>query len=84
MAVTVDQVHVARQPILDARQQVFGYEPLYRATAAADACLETSASVSARVIGDALLGIGFEPSPTAAAPSSTSTCTRCSPMPAAC
>lgn len=60
MAVTVDQVHVARQPILDARQQVFGYELLYRATAAAEACLETNASVSARVIGDALLGIGFD------------------------
>lgn len=60
MAVTVDHVHVARQPILDARQQVFGYELLYRATAAADACVATNASVAARVIGDALLGIGFD------------------------
>ncbi len=60
MAATVDQVHVARQPILDARQQVFGYELLYRATSAADACNEVDVSVSARVIGDALLGIGFD------------------------
>ncbi|MBP7779346.1 MAG: HDOD domain-containing protein [Acidobacteria bacterium] len=60
MAATVNQVHVARQPILDARQQVFGYELLYRATSAADACNEVDVSVSARVIGDALLGIGFD------------------------
>ena len=60
MPVTVDQVHVARQPILDARQQVFGYELLYRAAAADVACTETAGSVSARVIADALLGIGFE------------------------
>jgi len=60
MAVTIDQVHVARQPILDLRQQVFGYELLYRATAAADHCASSSSSVAARVIGDALLGIGFD------------------------
>lgn len=60
MVSTVDQVHVARQPILDARQQVFGYELLYRAAALDDSCKGESASVSARVIGDALLGIGFE------------------------
>lgn len=60
MAVTLDQIHVARQPILDARQQVFGYELLYRAAAADQACVQENGSVSARVIGDALLGIGFE------------------------
>ena len=60
MAVSVDQVHVARQPILDARQQVFGYELLYRAEAQHDSCVDTGASVSAKVIGDALLGIGFD------------------------
>ena len=50
MAVSVEQIHVARQPILDARQQVFGYELLYRAAAADVACTETAGSVSARVI----------------------------------
>ena len=59
MAVTLDQIHVARQPILDARQQVFGYELLYRAAAADQSCVAGNGSVSARVIGDALLGIGF-------------------------
>lgn len=60
MSVTLDQVHVARQPILDARQQVFGYELLYRAAAADQSCVEGHGNVSARVIGDALLGIGFD------------------------
>ncbi len=60
MAPTVAQVHVARQPILDARQKVFGYELLYRAAATDQACTPSDASVSARVIADALLGIGFE------------------------
>ncbi len=60
MSPIVDQVHVARQPILDSRQQVFGYELLYRAAAADDQCGQHHASVSARVIGDALLGIGFD------------------------
>lgn len=60
MAVTVNQVHVARQPILDARQQVFGYELLYRAAARDESCVPASGSISARVIGDAVLGIGFD------------------------
>jgi c-di-GMP-related signal transduction protein len=60
MAVSIEQIHIARQPILDARQQVFGYELLYRAAARDEACLDTRGSVSARVIGDALLGIGFD------------------------
>lgn len=60
MAVTVEQIHVARQPILDTRQQVFGYELLYRAAATDTAAPALDASISARVIGDALLGIGFD------------------------
>lgn len=60
MVVTVEQVHVARQPILDGRQQVFGYELLYRATAQDQAATMGDNSIAARVIGDALLGIGFE------------------------
>jgi EAL and modified HD-GYP domain-containing signal transduction protein len=53
-------VHVARQPILDARQQVFGYELLYRAAARDETCLPGDTSISARTIGDALLGFGFD------------------------
>lgn len=60
MAVTIEQIHVARQPILDARQQVFGYELLYRAAATDQSAPAGDASLSARVIGDALLGIGFD------------------------
>lgn len=60
MTVTTEQIHVARQPILDARQQVFGYELLYRASAHAVNAADDGVCRSARVIGDALLGIGFE------------------------
>lgn len=60
MAVTIEQVHVARQPILDGRQQVFGYELLYRASATAQSAVPGDASISAKVIADALLGVGFE------------------------
>ncbi|MGE0813544.1 MAG: EAL and HDOD domain-containing protein [Vicinamibacterales bacterium] len=60
MSVTTDQFHVARQPILDARQQVFGYELLYRANAEDQAAADDGVNRSAKVIGDALLGIGFE------------------------
>lgn len=60
MAPTVEHIHVARQPILDARQQVFGYELLYRAAARDVSCDIRDASISAKVIADALLGIGFE------------------------
>lgn len=60
MSVTTDQIHVARQPILDSRQQVYGYELLYRASAHAATAADTDICRSARVIGDALLGIGFE------------------------
>lgn len=60
MTVTTEQIHVARQPILDARQQVFGYELLYRASAQSVNADDEGVCRSARVIGDALLGIGFE------------------------
>jgi c-di-GMP-related signal transduction protein len=58
--VVTEQIHVARQPILDARQQVFGYELLYRATAQDETAAGVVANRSAKVIGDALLGIGFD------------------------
>lgn len=60
MAVSIEQVHVARQPILDGRQRVFGYELLYRASATAESAVAGEASISAKVIADALLGVGFE------------------------
>ena len=63
MTVAAEHVHVARQPILDARQQVFGYELLYRGTAEASAFSGNAEHASAQVIGDALLAIGFDTLP---------------------
>lgn len=60
MSVAVEQVHVARQPILDARHQVFGYELLHRASADAVRFSGDGQNASAQVVGDALLAIGFE------------------------
>jgi c-di-GMP phosphodiesterase len=60
MSVATEQVHVARQPILDARQQVFGYELLYRGNAEATAFTGNGDHASAQVIGDMLLAIGFD------------------------
>ncbi len=53
-------VCVARQPILDDAGRVFGYELLYRADPGATACLATGDFASARVLTDALLGLGLE------------------------
>lgn len=55
-----DAVHFARQPILDIRGSVFGFELLYRATAGADTCTEPDDQATARVLIDALLSIGFD------------------------
>jgi EAL and modified HD-GYP domain-containing signal transduction protein len=55
-----DQVCVARQPILDARQQVFGYELLYRARVSDTAAGGPTGRASAQLIADALLGVGFD------------------------
>ena len=60
MSVAVEQVHVARQPILDARQHVFGYELLHRRNAEATAFTGNGDHASEQVIGDTLLAIGFE------------------------
>ncbi len=60
MPAAAEQVHVARQPILDARNQVFGYELLYRRSAEAAAFSGSGQQASAQVIGDALLAIGLE------------------------
>ena len=52
--------YVARQPILDAGGQVFGYELLYRAAAADSSCQEELDVAAARVLNDALLTLGLE------------------------
>jgi EAL and modified HD-GYP domain-containing signal transduction protein len=53
-------VHVARQPILDARGQVFGYELLYRATQTDTTCTAEGDLASARVLTDAVLEVGLD------------------------
>jgi EAL and modified HD-GYP domain-containing signal transduction protein len=53
-------VHIARQPILDAKGHVFGYELLYRATQAATSCTAEGDIASARVLTDAVLEVGLD------------------------
>ncbi|MGE0363305.1 MAG: EAL and HDOD domain-containing protein [Vicinamibacterales bacterium] len=55
-----DRIHVARQPILDVEQQVAGYELLYRADAADRSYVGGTTQASARVLSDALVGMGLE------------------------
>jgi EAL and modified HD-GYP domain-containing signal transduction protein len=52
-------VHIARQPIFDPEQRVFGYELLYRAEALDRACVESGDLAASRVLTDAILGIGL-------------------------
>lgn len=54
------RIHVARQPILDQRQHVAGYELLYRADAADLSYVGGTGQASARVLTDALVGMGLE------------------------
>ena len=51
--------YVARQPILDASGQVFGYELLYRAAADAVSCQDPRDLAAARVLNDAVLTLGL-------------------------
>jgi c-di-GMP-related signal transduction protein len=53
-------IHVARQPILDAARRVHGYELLYRAQGADQACSTSGDLAAARVVTDALLAIGLD------------------------
>jgi len=55
-----DGVYVARQPILDAAGQVFGYELLYRAAAHHTRCEDAGDSCAARVLNDAVLTLGLD------------------------
>lgn len=52
--------YVARQPILDASGQVFGYELLYRAAADAVSCQDPRDLAAARVLNDAVLTLGLD------------------------
>ena len=52
--------YVARQPILDASGQVFGYELLYRAAADAESCVDPHDHAAARVLNDAVLTLGLD------------------------
>jgi len=51
---------VARQPILNATGQVFGYELLYRTSHEATAATDADDLAAARVLNDAVLGLGLE------------------------
>lgn len=55
-----EQLFVARQPILDEHNRVFGYELLYRGAATATQCSGPVELASARVLNDAILGVGLE------------------------
>jgi EAL and modified HD-GYP domain-containing signal transduction protein len=53
-------VHVARQPIFDCENRVFGYELLYRNGALAGTAADQGDAASARVLTDAVLLIGLD------------------------
>ncbi len=53
-------VAIARQPLLDTRGTVHGYELLFRETTRHTSCEGSSSRASASVIDEALLGIGLE------------------------
>lgn len=55
---TRDTLYVARQAILDARWQVFGYELLYRADGGA--ANVSGDLAAARVMTDAVLNVGLD------------------------
>lgn len=53
-------VHLARQPILDHRGQVFGYELLYRGARDAVSCVDVGDRASAQVLTNAVLALGLD------------------------
>lgn len=56
----MNDIFVARQPIFDVRQNVVGYELLYRADGSSDAASGTSTrKMSASVIVDGVLGVAW-------------------------
>ncbi len=63
MSVSLDprqSVHIARQPVLDAKRHVHGYELLYRAHGADAAGTASNDLAAARVVTDAVLAIGLD------------------------
>ena len=63
MTVSLDprhSIHIARQAILDAKRQVFGYELLYRNEATDAGCTTSGDLAASRVLTDAVLAIGLE------------------------
>ena len=57
---TPTSLHVARQPILDERGRVFGYELLYRHALGATTCTADGDFASASVLTSAILDLGLE------------------------
>jgi EAL and modified HD-GYP domain-containing signal transduction protein len=57
---TTTSFYIARQPILDERGRVFGYELLYRDAIDATACITDGDLASARVLTGALLDLGLD------------------------
>jgi c-di-GMP-related signal transduction protein len=55
-----EAVHVARQPILDQRGRVFGYELLYRNAAGDTSCIADGDLASAKVLTGAVLDLGLD------------------------
>lgn len=55
-----EALHIARQPILDERGRVFGYELLYRRDADDTTCTADGNLASARVLTEAVLDFGLE------------------------
>src|SRR5262245_29990469 len=55
-----ETLHVARQPILDERGRVFGYELLYRGSAGDVSCIADGDLASARVLTSAVLDLGLD------------------------
>ena len=55
-----NEVFVARQPIFDRRQKVYGYELLFRPQVDSTAAGTASSNASLRVITNSLLSIGVE------------------------
>jgi c-di-GMP phosphodiesterase len=55
-----NSIYVARQPLLTATSEVFGYELLYRATGQAQSCIDRGDGAAASVLTDALLSIGID------------------------
>jgi len=57
---SIEGIAIARQPLLDARGEVHGYELLFRETARHTSCTGPSTLASAMVVDAALLSVGLD------------------------